>query len=185
MIHKFKERLAFSLGERGKRDMEILKRAIPNCVDIIKTDEKTDREGIDYIVTLKGGAKINVDLKARDKGISKYWKNGKEDLVLEIWSVCKTEKNEGKIGWTLSDKTNVDLILYTFDEADSKNYYLFPYQLLRMAFERNKEAWIKKYGRKYAYNTSWSTENVFVPATEIMDAIRAEMQGEIKGVEEN
>ena len=54
-----------------------------------------------------------------------------------------------------------------------------------MAFERNKNTWIKKYGRKYAYNTSWSTENVFVPATEIMDAIRAEMQGEIKGVEEN
>ena len=189
MMHDFDERLSFSLGERGKRDAEILRRAIPNCIDVRKTDEETDRKGIDYIVTLEGGAEINVDVKSRDKGISRYWKDGKEDLALETWSVCKTEKNEGKIGWTLSDKTNVDFILYTFDESDSKNYYLFPYQLLRMAFKRNKDIWIAKYGRRYAYNfsynASWSTENVFVPATEIMDAIRAEMKGLIKGSEES
>ena len=134
MNYDFAERLEFSQGRRGERDAEILKKAIRDCVNVRKTDTETDKRGIDYIATLNGGAEIGIDVKARDNGVSKYWKNGKEDLVLEVWSVYPDEQNEGKLGWTLSDRTNVDLILYTFDEADSQNYYLLPYQLLRMAF---------------------------------------------------
>ncbi len=100
MIWSFEERLAFSKGERGKRDAEILMNAIPNCIDVRETDEATDRKGIDYIATLEGGAEIGIDVKARGKGVSKYWKDGKEDLLLEVWSVCPDGKNEGKIGWS-------------------------------------------------------------------------------------
>ena len=180
MNYDFDERLSFSQGKRGERDAEILRQAIPHCVDVKKTSEELDRKGIDYIATLKGGAEIGIDVKARDRGISKYWKNGKEDLVLEVWSVCPDERNEGQLGWTLSDKTNVDLILYTFDVEDTKSYYLLPYQLLRMAFLRNGRKWLKDYGVRYSHSKSWSTQVVFVPASVVMDAIRAEMQGTAK-----
>ncbi len=181
MNYDFNERLRFSQGERGNRDAEILKHAIPNCIKVRKTDVETDRKGVDYIATLKGGAEIGVDIKARDKGISKYWKNGKEDLVLEVWSICPDEKNEGKLGWTLSDKTNVDFILYTFDAADTNNYYLLPYQLLRMAFLSNKDKWLKEYSTKYS-NTehcgkSWRTQVVYIPVNVLLDAIKSEMYG--------
>ena len=83
LIYNFEERLNFSQGERGQRDVEILKHAIRNCVDVIKTDVEQDKKGIDYIATLEGGAKIGIDVKARDKGVSKYWKDGEEDLLLE------------------------------------------------------------------------------------------------------
>lgn len=183
MKYDFAERLAFSQGKRGERDAEILKKAIPNCVDVRKTDEATDRKGVDYIATLEGGAEIGIDVKARDKGVSKYWKNGKEDLVLEIWSVYPDGMNEGKIGWTLSDKTNVDLILYTFDEEDSKNYYLLPYQFLRIAFVKHGREWIKRYGHKQSttstknMNRVWYSQAVFVPADEVINAMIQEMQG--------
>lgn len=180
MTWNFEERLAFSNSERGKRDAEILRNVIPNCIDVKKTDEEIDRKGVDYIATLSGGAEIGIDVKARDKGVSKYWRNGKEDLVLEVWSVYPDKKNGGKIGWTLSDKTNVDFILYTFDEEDTNKYYLLPYQLLRMAFKHNGRAWLEEYGTKYAYSKTWKTQNIFVPAHVVMEAIKAEMQGQIQ-----
>ena len=180
MIWSFDERLAFSKGERGERDAEIIRNAIRNCVNVRKTDDETDRKGIDYIATLNGGAEIGIDVKARGKGVSKYWKDGKEDLLLEVWSVYPDGNNKGKIGWTLSDKTNVDFILYTFDEEDSNKYYLLPYQLLRMAFKHNGRAWMNKYGAKYAYSEFWRTQNIFVPVSVVMDAIKAEMEGVIK-----
>ena len=179
MKHDFRERLNFSQGVRGERDAEILKQAIPNCVEVRKTDEEVDRKGVDYTATLEGGAEIGIDVKTRDKGASKYWEHGQEELALEIWSVKPDGENKGKIGWTLSDKTNVDLILYTFDEADSGKYYLFPYQFLRMAFRRNGREWVKKYRKKRQNSGKWSSEAVFVPAGEVIKAVMSEMQGNL------
>lgn len=187
MTWSFEERLAFSNGERGKRDAEILRNAIPNCVDVRKTDDETDRKGIDYIATLSGEAEIGIDVKARGKGYSRYWRNGHEDLMLEVWSVYPDENNEGKIGWTLSDKTNVDMILFTFDEEDSENYYLLPYQLLRMAFQKHGREWVKRYGLQEATSSTkkqpnkiWRSQAVFVPVNEVLRAITQEMQGQTK-----
>ena len=180
MTYDFDERLNFSQGKRGERDAEILKHAIQGCVSVQKTDIETDKKGVDYIATLEGGAEITVDVKARDKGVSKYWRDGKEDLVLELWSVYPDEDNEGKIGWTLSDKTNVDFILYTFDETDSNKYYLLPFQPLRMAFVKNKREWLKKYKTSFTHSGNWSSQAIFVPVTEIYRAIAETMQGKIE-----
>ena len=177
MRHDFKERLKFSQGNRGERDAEILKSAIQNCVEVRKTDEDTDKKGVDYIARLHGGAEIGIDVKARDKGASKFWNNGEEELALEIWSVYPDGRNDGKLGWTLSDETNVDMILYTFDDADSKKYYLLPYQLLRMAFQKNGREWVKRYGYKKQESEQWTSEAVFVPAREVLRAITCEMYG--------
>ena len=185
MSWNFEERLAFSQGKRGERDAKILKQAIQNCIDVRKTDEATDRKGVDYIAILEGGAELGIDVKARGKGCSKYWKNGHEDLLLETWSVCPDENNKGKIGWTLSDKTNVDYILFTFDEEDSNKYYLLPYQPLRMAFQRNKQEWLEKYKFTTLISTTkksgrtWRSQAVFVPVDEVLIAIIQEMQGKI------
>lgn len=186
MIWNFEERLDFSNGKRGERDAEIIRNAILNCVDVRKTDKETDKKGVDYIATLSDGAEIGIDVKARGKGYSKYWKNGHEDLMLEIWSVCPDENNKGKVGWTLSKKTNVDFILFTFDETDSNKYYLLPYQLLRMAFQTNGRKWIEKYGRKQSTSTTkksnrvWHSQAVFVPAEEVIKAMAQEMTGKTK-----
>ena len=176
MTYDFDERLAFSNGERGKRDAEILRNAIPNCVDVRKTDDETDRKGIDYIAILSGGAEIGIDVKTREKGASKFWNYGEAELALEIWSVCPNNSVAGIKGWTLSDKTNVDFILYTFDASDWDKSYLLPYQLLRMAFLHNGRDWVKKYPRKRQTSNSWQSEAVFIPASVVINAIKAEMQ---------
>lgn len=185
MTYDFDERLAFSQGQRVNSDIELLKRAIPHCVEVVKTDTETDKQGIDYIVRLEGGAEIGVDVKTRDKGASKYWDYGEAELALELWSVCPVNDITGKKGWTLSDKTNVDFILYTFNEADWNKFYLLPYQLLRMAFLHNGHSWVKKYPRKRQTSNSWESEAIFIPASVVMEAIKAEMQGFMKECDKN
>ena len=103
MTHDFNQKLQFSLGEREIVDKNVLKNTICGSVKIEKTDEKLDREGIDYISPLRGGAKVFIDAKTREPGASRYWKNGEPDLALEIWSVVRDERHPGKVGWTLSE----------------------------------------------------------------------------------
>lgn len=185
MIYDFDERLEFSQCKCEERDMNILKLAIRDCVDVRKTDIETDKNGVDYIATLNGGAEIGIDVKTRDKGASSFWKHGEAELALEIWSVCPDSVNNkaGKWGWTLSNKTNVDFILFTFDATDWDKFYLLPYQLLRMAFFRNGREWVNKYFHARQISNNWQSEAVFVPVSVVIEAIKAEMQGEIKGSE--
>lgn len=174
--HDFTQKLEFSLGEREKFDIETLKNAIAACMSVEKTDTTMDKQGVDYIATLKGGAKIGIDAKAREKGASKFWRRGEAELALEIWSVCPTEK-PGKVGWTLSDRSNVDMILYTFDKSDWNKFYLLPFQHLRMAFNRQGRDWCGKYLRKKQHSNGWTSEAVFVPASVVIKAIADEMTG--------
>ena len=184
MIYDFKERLAFSQGRRIKSDIELLQKLIPSCVSVVKTDANLDKQGIDYVAKLKNGAEIGIDVKTRDQGASQYWKKGEPDLALETWSVYpKNPKDEatGTRGWTLSSKTNVDFILYTFDVADTDKFYFVPYQLLRMAFLHNGAHWIKEYPLKRQTTSSgWESEALFVPASVVLNAISVEMQGMIE-----
>ena len=176
MTHDFAERLAYSQGEHINSDIEFLKKIIPACVEVTKTDVETDKKGIDYFVKLRDGAVIGIDVKNRDKGASKFWEYGEAELALERWSVCPDDNNKGKIGWTLSVETNVDFILYTFDKSDWDKSYLLPYQLLRMAFIHNGSNWKDKYGYKYQSSYEWKSSSIFVPASIVIDAIKSEMQ---------
>ena len=176
MIYDFDERLAFSQGEHINSDIEFLRKIIPQCVEVLKTDVEIDKQGIDYVAKLKGGAEIGIDVKTREKGASKFWNYGEAELALEIWSVCPNNTTTGIKGWTLSDKTNVDFILYTFDASDWNKSYFLPYQLLRMAFLRNGCDWGKKYPRKRQTSNNWQSEAIFVPVSVVIDAIKAEMQ---------
>jgi hypothetical protein len=177
LIHDFDAKLTFSLGEREKFDLGTLKRAITGCIDVVKTNTEIDKAGVDYIATLRRGAQVLIDAKAREKGASRYWKNGEPELALEKWSVCPNGKYQGKTGWTLSESSNVDLILYTFDPEDSRDFYLIPFQQLRMAFIQNIMLWQKQYKVKRQNSRSWQSEAVFVPASVVIKAVTEQMKG--------
>ena len=175
MTHDFNEKLQFSLGDRQSVDMNLLKQSITGCESVEKTDDETDKAGIDYIATLRRGAKIMIDAKTRAKGASRYWKNREPEFALEIWSARPKDGNHGKTGWTLDESSQVDLILYTFDPSDCKTFYLLPFQFLRMAFVEHRNEWITTYGKKTQDSGAWTSEAVFVPASVVLDAIREQM----------
>lgn len=175
----FNTDLAYSLGERKRVDESLIKQAIPNCISVEKTNANLDRKGIDYIATLDGGAEIYIDAKARRKGAVK---NGQEPpLALELWSVCPDEENniKGKVGWTCSRKTDVDMILYTFDSEEWDKFYLVPFQHLRMAFQKNYSKWKDIWKPRFQDNGAWKSKAMFVPASVVLSAIADEMTGEL------
>lgn len=184
LINDFNQKLQYSLGEQQNFDHEILKRHIPNCERIEKTDIETDKTGIDYIAVINdgvhpGGTKIYIDAKTRERGCSKYWHNGEPELAIETWSVVGSQYNKAVPGWTFKTNTNVDYILYTFHESDSKQYFFIPFQLLRKAARENYSDWIKRYPLKRQNQTSgrYQSEAMFVPASVVLEAIRKTMIG--------
>lgn len=181
MTYDFLERLEFSQGSKINFDTQLIKNIIPNCIEVNKTDVSLDKTGIDYIAKLRGGAEIGIDVKTREKGASRFWKYGEAELALEIWSVCPDENNNfnGKKGWTLSENSNVDLILYTFDAKDCEKFYLLPFQHLRTAFLKNGKSWIKQFQSKKQYSNSWQSAAVFVPASIVLEAVKNEMFGNV------
>lgn len=177
MIHDFNQKLEFSLGKRLTVDIDILKNIIPGCVSVIKTDTETDKTGVDYIATLRNGTQILIDAKTRERGASKFWKQGEPELALEIWSVLPENGTEGKTGWTLSERTNVDYILYTFNKNDTDKFFFLPFQLLRTALINNYKYWREQYGVKEQQSNAgqWKSRAIFVPATVLVSAISALM----------
>ena len=176
MIHDFYEKLEYSLTVQQKFDIAILKEKF-GWTDVKKTPKEIDKNGIDYIVTLKDGAKINIDGKTREYGASKWWKYGEPELAIEFWSVFPTETTKGDKGWTFKENTNVDYILYTFHESDSNKFYLFPFQLLRTASIKHGKEWKNKYGIKTQPNERYESKAVFVPASVLINAVNEEMTG--------
>ena len=74
-------------------DIAKIKNYFPNCSEVVRAKIDDDKQGIDYIATLKGGAQIFIDAKTREKGASCYWKHGEPELALEIYSSVETKKN--------------------------------------------------------------------------------------------
>ena len=165
------------MGEKIDSDKQLLKNIFLGCTDVQKTSEELDKQGIDYVVTLKDGAEVFVDVKTREKGASRFWKNNVPELAIECWSVCPANGNKGKPGWTFSQKSVVDYILYTFDYSDSKLNYIFPFQILRIASQKNYLIWRDTYKRARQSSRGWESESVFVPADVVIKAINSVMKG--------
>lgn len=169
-------KLAYSRGIRETTDIATIRAMLPGCQDITKTTITQDRAGIDYVATLRGGAQVLIDAKTREPGASRWW-TGEPELALEIWSVMpggryNVPRECAKAGWTLSERTSVDLILYTFDPQDSGAAFLLSFQLLRTAFVRNFAFWTTeryKVGRQDSL--SWESTAVFVPVSVVLAAI--------------
>lgn len=169
------ERIAFSQGIVRSTCEETIKAMLLGCISVEKTDLATDKTGIDYVATLRGGARVGIDHKAREKGCSRYWTEGPE-LALEIWSVKKCPAHpHGVTGWTLSESKATEYTLHTFDVSDSQVAYMLPFQLLRLAFRRSFDTWNMRYKRASQNSGAWQSECMFVPAHVVLDAIHTEM----------
>lgn len=88
----------------------------------------------------------------------------------------KDKRQTGKVGWTLSESSGVDYILFTFDPADTPEVFLYPFQLLRMAFRRNLKTWQKGYKVDKQNSGQWRSECVFVPESVVWDGIYQAMR---------
>lgn len=190
--YSFMERLEISRGSREQTDMDILCSWIDGCAGIVKTNLQQDKQGTDYIVTLRNGATVLIDAKTRETrrgGLVRFWSGGADspDLALEKWSVVPCAScPKGKAGWTLCESKQVDLILFTFDSVDTNKAYLLPFQLLRMAYRRNLIAWHRAY-RVQTQSTvlrgqRWQSQCVFVPAKIVVSAIGQVSQGLLKTI---
>ena len=178
LVHRWGDSLAYSQGARQATDIETIAALFPGCVSVEKTALAMDKSGVDYTVTLRRGAIVLVDAKTRRIGVSRYWQNGTPELALEIWSIRPTSGANGKIGWTLSELSPVDYILFTFAPADCKRVFLYPFQTLRLAFRRFLPTW-KADGYKLDVQTSedsgrrWQSEALFVPEPVVWVALRS------------
>jgi hypothetical protein len=173
--YDFTERLEFSRGTNEEKDIDILRKYIDGCVSVEKTNTEEDKKGIDYIATLRNGAKIKIDAKTRSENCSKYWHNGPE-LALETWSAIPNKFNKGKVGWTLDEGKEVDLIFFKFYPSDTDKLYLMSYQLLRMAFRRNYKVWKQKFKTDVQSSNGWESQCIFVPAGTVLNSMNEIMQ---------
>lgn len=170
-MNLWQEKLTYSQAQIDS-DIRRIKNYFPHCSEVVKTSVDFDRQGVDYIATLKGGIQIFIDAKTRVKGSSRYWKHGEPELALEIYSVVESKK----LGWTLSTESKAHYILYTFDPTDSDKFYVLPFQILRKVFVENGRQWIEKYGKKIQASDNWHSSAVFVPANVVMQAVNHAMQ---------
>lgn len=174
MNYGFYDRLNFSKGKLLASHPETIASMIPGCINVTQTNLKQDRTGIDYIAELRSGRKIGIDLKTRDVGASKFWKNMDPDLALERWSVYYGDGNPGNVvGWTLDARKQTELVLFTFDPEDTISCYLLGFQHLRAAFIKFGAEWLE--GRKLWYQVTpefgYKSACLFVPARQVLDGI--------------
>lgn len=142
---------------------DFYKRKFPNLIEIkeIKNDMELQRAGVDKIIILKNGKKINIDEKKRRSNYG--------DILLEEWSVLE----ERKKGWTGDPKKKTDYIVYIIIPANK--IYLFPYDLLQSAWRTNYYKWKKNYGIRKAFNHGYATTNIAIPVDILLESIIIEM----------
>ena len=168
MIHQlsFNGRMAFSDGVSTAKSMrDLLVNNIPGAVAAQRAGIGDDRNGTDYWVQHKSGKQISVDCKIREQD---YAQQGKDDLALEIWSVC--EKN--KVGWTLNESKRTDFILWYW--IPTKRWCLISFPILCFVFKKNFAAWSASYQHAKQKTPEWGgyhSECLFVPRREVWAAI--------------
>lgn len=182
-MHDFKVSHQWSKSAKMQRnDIDSIMQMLSGCATVREAPEDMDRLGVDYIATLRKGAEVYIDAKARREGASRYrgWLNEDPFLAIEIWSVMpggKYNTQRSKVGWTLDEQKITDLILYTFHPTDSEICYLLPFQHLRIATRRFLKNWIARYGGRIQDNRNFESQAVFVPASEVILAIETTYSG--------
>lgn len=173
MSYNFDERLAFSKGRVQESDEATLRGMFPESVSVEKTSADLDRAGVDYIVTLRRGGIVRVDAKTRSRGCRRWWQDGQPEVPMEIYSVRPGGKynihpQAAKVGWTLDESKDVDLILFTFHPSDHEYAYARSFPLLRETFRRYFYRW-RIYKHDIQDSERWESECRFVPL-DVVDA---------------
>ncbi len=184
--YDFKECLALSLDTAEDTDPATIKKLIAGCVNVEEAPWELNRRGIDFVATLRRGATLNIDMKTRRPGCSRFWRRFfdkvEPELSLELWSVIPDpiQGSMGIVGWTLDESKLTDYTLHTFDASDTNEVFLLPFQLLRIAFRKNAADWKDRYGAQRQSSGAWESECVFVPATQVVSAINDEMRQDLR-----
>jgi len=154
--------LQFSLDSRDDKSLnELYHKAFPHLKKIIIVDDlKMQKRGIDKILIMASGKEILVDEKKRRKDYG--------DILLEEYS--NFEKKEW--GW-LNRSKYTDYIVYVI--VPSKKVYFLPFLLLQKAWLKNYPDWLKAYGQEFAKNQFYTTSNIPIPTTVLLESIKTEM----------
>ncbi len=176
MRYDFDERLRMSMGAAQlETDKKTLEAYFSDVLSVEKAGKHDDRAGIDYVVTLQGGARIAVDVKTREKGCSRYWTDGPE-LALELWSqkYPPGSKKENRPGWTRDSHKRCHYVMFKFDREDWAAAYILPFQQLNRAFRENLGEWYLLYphAEQCQAGADYMSECVFVPADVVMEAVQ-------------
>jgi hypothetical protein len=190
MTYDFQERLSFSQGARCVSDIETIMRLLDGCESVSENKTDGNDNGIDYVAKLRKGSTINIDAKTREKGCSKYWRNGIPELAIEKWSVMpggrfNMSPSRSKAGWTIDESKQTHMILYTFDSSDSDTAFLLPFHHLRMAARRMLPHWMTRFKVDTQTSGGWQSQAVFVPAPEVLMAIETTYSATIEAAEEH
>ena len=175
MSYNFKERLAFSKGNRQESDLDTIKSILDGCQSVVPACAELDKKGVDYVATLRRGAEVFIDAKTRQRGCSRFWR-GEPEVAIELWSVMPGGKYGvtcGKTGWTLDEAKITDAVLYTFDRSDCQTAFLLPFQHLRMAARRMIRTWFNRFKVDIQDSGTWESQAVFVPISEVLAAIKS------------
>lgn len=144
-IYDFHAKLQAS-KQNKQRHIEAIKSYFPDALGIREGRVDEDIQGADFIVML-AGKNIAIDVKTRERGCSKYWRNRKlPEAALEIWSAAPTpERPQGIKGWCRDPAKKTDFILFIFDNSDTEKTYLIPFEMLRTAYSLYGSEWAKNF----------------------------------------
>lgn len=170
-VYDFKTKLQVS-RTREATDMEVLARIFPNATGIRPGTEVEDRSGADFIVDMDGTL-VRVDVKAREKGCSRFWGRDKEgDLIPEI--AIELMSVNGRIkGWALDWKKKTDFYLFTFDPDDHKFCYIVAANHIRLIAERYEKVLRQEFKTAIQDSGTWTSECVFLPIKSLDQASSA------------
>lgn len=173
----FEEALAATLSEEVLQPIRlVLQERFLDVKNIHQSNEKEDRQGIDFWVEQSNGKMITVDCKIRTKD---YAYLGDDSLAIETWSNVEKFKR----GWSRDPTKKSDYILWYW--LDSHRHVLFPFPLLCKVVVENWIRWgaiYKLSHQKTAFKDSneiYHSECIFVPRLEILRKIANEFGGNL------
>jgi hypothetical protein len=195
--YNFHENFVFSEGIEEEGDLvKYLLDMIPGSIEFKRASESDDKEGTDYWIVRKPGLQsVKVDIKKRR--FDPIEKLGKDDVCIETTSVYIGKDNYPwsppwldncriKIGWTLDDTKNTDLVVYTWPREDGRRrFWVVYFPHLCRAAQKNWRIWAKKYGEVPTDNEEYRegrliryyTLNVYPLRKEVIEAINELISG--------
>lgn len=137
---------------------EVYRKAFPYFKSMEKVSSGTpeQKNGIDRIVHLQGGASILVDEKVRHDDY--------DDILLEIRSAEERQTP----GWACKP-LHCDYVAYAF--LPSRRCYFLPFPLLQKTLANNWNQWLRDCKRVEARNHGYTTVSLAVPIDTLQKAM--------------
>lgn len=164
--HRFQEQLDWSEAASAEPFWEaVYRQAFPNLVSLMPCpgDFESQRLGIDRVILLSNGQLLKIDEKKRRKDY--------RDVLLEWQSNDAT----GAPGWIEKDLA-IDYLAYAI--MPTLTCYLFPWTMLRRAWEQNKLNWwaeagleTRPVGQFAAQNVGYATWSLSMPIGRVYQAV--------------